>query len=97
MIRRDALCVDREQVQQDVHEIIDVVVRLVLLHLREQCHDDLAEIWLRVGLTEYIQPVQHNQSDEAHAQRGMQHDALQELKAPPVVCLAWQEPLLRDA
>ena len=96
MIRRDALCVDRKQVQQDLHEIIDVVVRLVLLHLREQRHDDLAEIWLqcRPYGTHSVSPAQPVR--RAHAQRGMQHDVLQELKAPPVVCLARHEPLLRD-
>jgi hypothetical protein len=53
IVRREVVYVDREQVQQKIHQIVDVVVRLVLLHPREQRHDDLAEIRLPHGPTEH--------------------------------------------
>ena len=59
-----AVCIDREHVQEEVDKIVDAVVRLVLLHPREQRHDDLTEIWLQCWLTEQKHSAQRRQSDK---------------------------------
>jgi hypothetical protein len=46
-IRGKAVDVDRQHVQQKVDKVVDITIRLILLHSGKQCHDDLTEIWLK--------------------------------------------------
>ena len=96
IIRSETIYVDRKEVQQKERKIIDVVARLVLLHPREQRHDDLSEIRLQCGSdTEHLATAVVVTARK-HIQRHMQHDALQKLEAPSIVYLARHEPLLHN-
>jgi hypothetical protein len=97
IIRREAVYVDCEQVQKEICKIVGVVVRLVLLHPREQRHDDLAEIRLQRRPTEHSVSAVMILVQKKSSQRDMQYDALQKLETPAIVRLARHQPLLYDA
>ena len=67
--------------------MVDVVVRPALLHSREH----VMMIWRKSGcnkaLTEHSFIQSNTTTKKEHTQRDLQHGALQELEAPPVVRL----------